>query len=141
MVILAQTDTTVGFLSQNAKKLAHIKERPQNKPFLKNFFTLRELTKSMRIPQRRKKELRRAKKRTYIIKDQAFRIATFPASSVLFKKAKWFYSTSANKSKESFEYNFAKEKADIIVINEVGLFESEPSALIKCNNKKKVRLR
>ena len=140
-VILAQTDTTVGFLSQDAEKLAHIKGRKPNKPFLKNIFSLKELKKSIRIPKSRKKELRRAKRTTYIVKNQAFRVATFPASSAIFRNAGWFYSTSANKSGEKFDYNFAKEKADIIVINEVGLFESEPSSLIKCNERKKVRLR
>ena len=140
-LILAQTDTTVGFLSQDAKKLADIKERSPQKPFLKNFFRFRELKKSIRLPQNRKKEIRRAKKTTYIVKNQAFRVARFPASSALFRNAGWFYSTSANKSGEKFDYNFAKEKADIIVINEVGLFESEASRLIKCNDRKKVRLR
>ena len=140
-VILAQTDTTVGFLSQNASKLAHIKGRTPDKPFLKNLFSLNELKKNIRIPQNRKKEIRRAKKTTYIVKNQAFRVAHFPASSVLFQNAGWFYSTSANKSGERFDYNFAKEKADIIVTNEVGLFESEPSRLVKCNERKKVRLR
>ena len=140
-VILAQTDTTVGFLSQSAEKLARIKDRKSDKPFLKNIFSLKELKKSIRIPQNRKKEIRRAKKTTYIIKNQAFRVARFPASSALFRNAGWFYSTSANKSGKKFDYNFAKEKADIIVINEVGLFESDPSRLIKCNERKKVRLR
>ena len=140
-VILAQTDTTVGFLSQSASLLAHIKGRTPDKPFLKNFFSLNELKKNIRIPQSRKKEVRRATKTTYIVKNQAFRIAHFPASSALFRNAGWFYSTSANKSGEKFDYNFAKEKADIIVINEVGLFESEPSRLLKCNERKKVRLR
>jgi len=140
-LILAQTDTTVGFLSQNAKKLAQIKERTPKKPFLKNFFSLRELKKNIRIPKNLKKEIRRAKRTTYIVKDQAFRVAHFPASSALFENAGWFYSSSANRSGEQFDYNFAKGKADIIVINEVGLFESEPSSLIKCNESKKVRLR
>ncbi len=141
MVILAQTDTTVGFLSQNAQKLSRIKGRSPNKPFLKNFFSLNELKKNIRIPQNRKKEIRRAKKTTYIVKNQAFRVTHFPASSALFRQAGWFYSTSANQSGKKFEYNFAKEKADIIVINEVGLFESKASRLIKCNERKKVRLR
>ncbi len=140
-IILAQTDTTVGFLSQNAKKLATVKGRAPDKPFLKNFFSFDELKKSIRIPQSKKKEIRRAKKTTYIVKNQAFRLASFPTSSSLFRNTGWFYSTSANQSGQNFDENFAKEKADIIVINEVGLFESEPSRLIKCNERKKVRLR
>ena len=140
-VILAQTDTTVGFLSQSAEKLAHIKGRSPNKPFLKNFFSFNALNKNIRIPQNRKKEIRRAKRTTYIIKNQAFRVAHFPASSALFRQAGWFYSTSANQSGKQFEHSFAKEKADIIVINEVGLFESEASRLVKCNDIKKMRLR
>ena len=141
VVILAQTDTTVGFLSQSAEKLAHIKGRSPKKPFLKNFFSFNELNKYIRIPQNRKKEIRRAKRTTYIIKNQAFRVAHFPASSAFFNQAGWFYSTSANQSGKQFEHSFAKEKADIIVINEVGLFESEASRLVKCNDIKKMRLR
>ena len=34
-VILTQTDTTVGFLSQNEKKLYEIKSRETTKPFIK----------------------------------------------------------------------------------------------------------
>ena len=140
-IILVQTDTTVGFLSQNAEKLSRIKERDLNKPFLKNFFSFDTLKKNIRIPQNRKKEIRRSKKTTYIVKNKGFRVTHLPVSSMFLHQADWLYSTSANKSGKMFDYNFAKEKADIIVINEVGLFESEASHLIKCNDKKKVRLR
>jgi len=47
-IYLVQTDTTVGFLSQDAKKLALIKKRDPNKPFLisvDSFKRLKEFSK------------------------------------------------------------------------------------------------
>ena len=43
-VLLAQTDTTVGLLSQDAKKLQKIKERPTSKPFIKVYKTFQRLS-------------------------------------------------------------------------------------------------
>ncbi len=140
-IILAQTDTTVGFLSQDAAKLASVKNRPQSKPFLKNIFLLKTLKTQLRVPQNRKKEIRRAKKTTFVVKNQAFRIASFPASTAIFRQLKWCYSTSANKTASGYDADFANEKADIIVQNAIGLFEEKPSKIIKINDRKRVRLR
>lgn len=140
-VILAQTDTTVGFLSQDGAKLASIKQREPTKPFLKNFFSLHELKKNIRIPQKRKKEVRRAKKTTFVVKNQAFRVASFPVSSAVFRSLQWCYSTSANRSSERYDAKYANEKADIIIKNALGLYEGKPSKILKINDVKKVRLR
>jgi tRNA A37 threonylcarbamoyladenosine synthetase subunit TsaC/SUA5/YrdC len=140
-VILTQTDTTVGFLSQNKKKLDIIKGRPPHKPYLINFLDFATLKQHVRIPNKRKKELRRAKKTTYIVNNQAFRVATPPTKSILFRKYKWFYSTSANKSGASFLLDFAIQKADIIIKNHYGLKENTPSKIFKINTCKKIRLR
>jgi tRNA A37 threonylcarbamoyladenosine synthetase subunit TsaC/SUA5/YrdC len=43
-VILTQTDTTVGFLSQDALKLYEIKSRNTTKPFIKVFFLLQVIS-------------------------------------------------------------------------------------------------
>ncbi len=138
-VFLAQTDTTVGFLSQDAKKLASIKRRPNTKPFLKNIFALKDL--SLRVPKKHKKLLRRSKQTTFVIKNEAFRIAKPKAHSTLLEKLQWCYSTSANQSGESFSQAFAFDAADVIVINHEGLFESSPSKIIKLSNHTKKRLR
>ena len=140
-IILAQTDTTVGFLSQNAQKLATVKKRSLKKPFLKNVFNLKTLKSMTRVPNICKKELRRAKKTTYIIKNQAFRVAHPAAQSFCFRTMQWCYSTSANESAKTFDQSFAKEKSDIIVINEKGLVEKPASAIIQINNHKRKRVR
>ena len=69
LVLLAQTDTTVGFLSQNEQKLRVVKQRSSNKPFLKVYSSFKSFkADNSRIPQQHKKMLRRAKKSTLSVK-------------------------------------------------------------------------
>ncbi|MEN4052164.1 MULTISPECIES: Sua5/YciO/YrdC/YwlC family protein [Sulfurimonas] len=141
-IILAQTDTTVGFLSQDAAKLREIKSRQSNKPFIKVFQNFKTLQKTnIRIPKSRKKMLRRAKKTTFIVKNQAFRIAPYSLDSEVLRKLEWSYSTSANESGRNYERSFCEQKADIIVEDKQGLFEGRASRLYKINNTKIKRLR
>jgi len=141
LVILTQTDTTVGFLSQNKERLDAIKGRPPHKPYLINFFDLATLKRHLRVPSSAKRSIRRAKKTTFIVKNQAFRVAQPQTVSKLLVDLQWCYSTSANESGKNYDENFAVQNADIIIKNEVGLYESTPSKLLKINHKKKVRLR
>ncbi len=141
-VILSQTDTTVGFLSQDAQKLYEIKSRQSSKPFLKvykNFKTF--LHEHNRIPKNMKNLVRRSKKTTFIVKNKAFRIANPHLDSQILRNISWGYSTSANESGKHFDRTFCEAKADIIIEDAKGLFESSSSALIKINNTKKKRLR
>jgi len=138
-IILAQADTTVGFISQDAKKLASIKSRPQSKPFIKIYNSL--LACESRIPHAKRKFLRRAKKTTFIVKNQAFRIVPHAKSSQILRDISWHYSTSANESGKKFSIEFCEDKADIIIEDSFGLKELQASKLIKLNNKKLRRLR
>ncbi|SFV56517.1 TsaC protein (YrdC domain) required for threonylcarbamoyladenosine t(6)A37 modification in tRNA [hydrothermal vent metagenome] len=141
-VILTQTDTTVGLLSQDAKKLREIKSRQQTKPFICVFQDFTALkSHSIRIPNRFKRNIRRAKKTTFIVKNRAFRVARSPLHSQLLSKLPWAYSTSANESGKTFQRDFCEQKADIIIENKQGLFESKASKLYKINQKKRKRLR
>jgi tRNA A37 threonylcarbamoyladenosine synthetase subunit TsaC/SUA5/YrdC len=141
-VILAQTDTTVGFLSQDAKKLYEIKSRAQTKPFLKVYSTFNDLKEdSLRIPKSQRKLVRRSKKTTFVVKNQAFRVTRQNIHSQLLKPYKWFYSTSANESGRNFQREFCEERADVIIEDKNSLFESEPSSLLKINAKKMEKLR
>jgi tRNA A37 threonylcarbamoyladenosine synthetase subunit TsaC/SUA5/YrdC len=85
--------------------------------------------------------LRRAKKTTFIVKNQAFRIASNPLNSALLRNLEWSYSTSANESGKKYERSFCEQKADIIVEDKCGLFEGEASKLYKINKTKIKRLR
>jgi len=141
-VILTQTDTTVGFLSQNGTKLAQIKSRDPYKPFIKVFQNFKSFHKcGMRIPKRQKNRIRRMKKSSFIVNSNSFRIASSPLDSAILRMMEWSYSTSANESKKSFERNFCEQKADIIIEDKRGLYENSASNIYKLNNKKIVRLR
>lgn len=130
-VILAQTDTTVGFLSQDASRLAAIKGRPEEKPFLKVFASLKILQEHTRIPLKYRSWFRHARKTTFVLKNQAFRYVSQEPHASLIAKYGWLYSTSANESGKHFNRNFCEAHSDIIVENANGFHEREPSKIFK----------
>lgn len=141
-VILTQTDTTVGFVSQNAFVLADIKTRPNTKPFIKVYSSLKSLkTQNKRVPNKQKSLIRRASKTTFIVKNEAFRVASYPLHSNILRNLDWVYSTSANESGKNFDRVFCQSKADIIIEDHNDLEEKTASKLFKVNNKKIKRLR
>ncbi|WP_345992033.1 hypothetical protein [Sulfurimonas sp. HSL-1716] len=141
-VLLAQTDTTVGFLSNDAKSLEKLKSRPPKKQFLKVYPSFKEFKKNgNRVPQKYKNLVRRAEKTTFIIKGRASRIVKDPLHLKLLKKYSWLYSTSANKSGYGFDKEFCITKSDIIIEDHRGLKEETPSSLYRLNNVKSRRLR
>jgi len=141
-VILTQTDTTVGFLSQNAAKLFEIKSRDTSKPFITIYPSLQQLKKtSKRIPTKYKNLVRRSKKTTFIVKNQAFRVVKPSLHSQLLRDLSWYYSTSANESSKHFNREFCELHADIVIEDERGLFEDSSSTLLKINKKSIRKLR
>jgi len=141
-VILTQTDTTVGFVSKNHKKLSEIKERESTKYFIKVYSSFKSLNSSTcRVPPNQKNIVRRSKKTTFIINNKSFRVSTQTTDSQILNNLQWVYSTSANKSQEKFSREFCELKADIIVENIDGLKENKSSTLIKLNHKKRKKLR
>ncbi|MEA2091645.1 MAG: hypothetical protein U9O83_04665 [Campylobacterota bacterium] len=141
-VILAQTDTTVGFLSQDEKSLQEIKQREASKPFIKVYKNFRTLIDSgQRIPQRFKNTIRRSNKTTFIVKNRAFRIANSSLDSQILRNTLWHYSTSANEKSKTFDREFCEKKADIIIENKEKLRELSSSSLYKINHIKKRRIR
>jgi len=131
-VILTQTDTTVGFISQNNNKLAHIKERSSSKPFIKVYNSFKHI--KIRIPQNKKNLVRRSSKTTFIVKNNAFRIDSTHKYSQILRELKWHYSTSANENSKKFNREFCEDKADILIENKNGLHELSSSRLLKINN-------
>ncbi|MBU1659117.1 hypothetical protein KKG72_08715 [bacterium] len=141
-VILTQTDTTVGFLSQNAKKLYEVKSRQTSKAFIrvyKDFKTF--LACGNRVPHAFKSKIRRSKKTTFIVKNKAFRVAPFTLNSQILRNSTWHFSTSANESGKNFDRDFCFTKADIIIEDVHGLCEKKSSSLYKINKVKRRRLR
>lgn len=141
-IVLTQTDTTVGFISQNREKLYEVKSRANDKPFIQVYSSLYCLLKNNhRIPQNKKQLIRRAKKTTFIVKNKAFRIAKSSLNSQFLRNLEWNYSTSANESGRNFNLEFCEDKADIIIQDKNGLHENSSSSLFKINNSKRVRIR
>lgn len=141
-VFLTQTDTTVGFLSQDAEALSRIKGRAPDKPFLKVYAEWKTFKAfGGRIPKTHRAYLRRARKTTFIVKNQASRIVNAGAHHTFLKPYGWFYSTSANQSGKPFERSFCEANADIIVLDKRGFSESVPSTIERLGREKKRKLR
>ncbi len=141
-VILTQTDTTVGFLSQDSLKLKEIKSRLSSKPFIKVYSSLKAFKEDgNRVPSSQKSRIRNSKKTTFIIKNRAFRVAKSSLNSSILRANSWNYSTSANESGKNFNREFCESKADIIIEDKNSLYEGRASSLYKINSKKMERLR
>ena len=140
-VILIQTDTTVGFLSQNEKRLHEIKSRDTSKAFIKVYPNFTSFKKDKnRVPNTHKSKVRHSNKTTFIVKNRAFRVANHKVNSSLVN-AEWYYSTSANETSKSFNRLFCEEKADIIIEDKESFHEGKASTLLKINSKKMRKLR
>ncbi len=142
VVYLAQTDTTVGFLSQNSSKLKSIKNRRGKKGFIISVDSFKTLKTFLRVPKNHKKMLRRVKETTIVYpNNQAIRVVKNKEHLKFLKKIKWAYSTSSNPSGFGFDESFAKESADVIIYTKSGFDEKNPSKIIKCGKISKRRLR
>lgn len=143
LTYLTQTDTTVGFLSSDDKRLCSAKQRDPNQKTLQvvnNYFTLQ---KYVRVPQKYKKFVRRAKTTTIIYPNKlAFRVVdTNSAHQNFLSKFNIMYSTSANKTQNRFDENYAVQNSDIIVYTKDGFSEKQASSIYKINNTKIKKIR
>lgn len=139
-IYLAQTDTTAGFLSKDLKALNLLKQRDVNKPCLITTAKFSELKKLTKIPNKFKNTIRKAKKTTFLYPNKkAIRVVKNHPHEFFLKKFDWFYSTSANKHKKSFDKIWAIKKADIIV-NDV-FFEGKSSKIFKISRTKIKKIR
>ncbi|MEA1880614.1 MAG: Sua5 YciO YrdC YwlC family protein [Campylobacterota bacterium] len=115
-VFLTQTDTTIGFVSQNANKLTLIKKRPAYKHYIKAVNSLKTLKTFTRIPSYHKNRVRRAKKTTFIMPNSlSYRVIKDKHHLLLLNRLKWAYTTSANLSSKSYDEVFARDASDIVI--------------------------
>ncbi len=115
-VFLTQTDTTIGFVSQNADKLTTIKQRPPHKHYIKAVNSLATLKTFTRVPSLHKNRVRRSRKTTFILPDgHSYRLIQDQHHLLLLNRLKWAYTTSANLSDHAYDEKFAKEMADVII--------------------------
>lgn len=143
LVYLVQTDTTVGFSSLNDERLSNIKQRPKNQKILKTVYSFATLKEFSRVPKNHRKMVRNSKKTTFIYPNlYSFRVINQDSSFFEFiRKFKVLSSTSANKTKENFDYQFAIKNVDVEVVNHLGFFETNSSNIYKIgkNRLKKIR--
>ncbi len=168
-IFLAQSDTTIGFLCADFQKLNAIKGRSVQTNTLVTLDSLEKLKRLVRIPNAHKKRIRRSSRTTFIyrgknaikqargtkeslegclsqfLKSLAIRVVqqqSKRASHAEFLRFfPYLYSTSANKHKESFVFEFALENADVIVLD-ARLFSAQtPSKIYKISNLKISRIR
>ncbi len=143
LVYLTQTDTTVGFLSSDNKKLCTIKNRPTTQKTLRVVDSFKTLTTHTRIPKQQRKLIRNSKNTTFIYPNgESFRVVDKDCLHHKFiKKFGTLYSTSANLTGEKFDIEFAAKNSDIEVLTNKKYFESNSSNIIKINKSKLIQLR
>ena len=139
---LTQTDTTVGFLSNDSYRLSIAKDREAKQPFLICVDTFAKLKNLTHIPKHHRKKIRRSSKISFLYPNKkAIRvIKEFPHARFL-KGFDFLYTTSANKNRERFELNYALSQADIIIKDQHSLYEGKSSHIIKLGKKQIQKLR
>lgn len=140
-IILTQTDTTVGFLSQNDKSLIRLKNRDSSKPFLKVYSSLARLNNSIRVPLKYRSLVRHAKKTTFVINNQAVRYVQDEHHARLIERYGWLYSTSANESGKEYDELFCRSHSDLIVEDARGLKPTPASKIFRLTSTQSKKLR
>lgn len=116
LVFLTKTDTTIGFVSQNAQKLSAIKQRPPHKHYIKAVNSLDTLKTFTRVPRKHKNRVRRSSKTTFILPNSySYRIIQDTHHLLLLNRLTWAYTTSANLSHQPYDEKFAKNAADVVI--------------------------
>jgi len=142
-VYLVQTDTTVGFLSNDPYKLSAIKQRNPNQKILRTVDSFKTLQEFIRVPNKFKKQVRNSIKTTFIYPNgDSFRVVDRDNKHQNFlQKHHILYSTSANLTKQEFNEEFAIENSDIVIFTKEGFSNTTSSKIYKINKVKAKRIR
>lgn len=143
MLILAQTDTTVGFISLSSECINRAKKRELSQKVLQTFPSFKLLKEVTRVPKKHRSFVRRAKKTTFVLANKkAFRIVDKESlHHSLVKSMGAIYSSSANETKKSFNEYDACLQSDIIVKDRRGFYEAKASEMFKLSTSSKKRMR
>ncbi|RDU70841.1 hypothetical protein CQA66_07445 [Helicobacter aurati] len=140
LVFLAQTDTTIGFLSKNKQLINQRKGAKENKELLMEFANLQAI--HYRVPVYFRNFIRRAKKTSFIVaKTKSFRVITDSYHYAFLQNLQYLYSSSANPTNKGFDKQFAEQNADISVIDERGLFSAKSSRILQIKGQRIKRIR
>jgi len=113
---LTQTDTTIGFVSQDSSKIDKAKKRLANKHYIRVVNSLEILQKFTRVPTAHKNRVRRASRTTFIMPSgYSFRVVKDTEHKLLLDRLQWAYSSSANLSGAEYDAIYAKEQAEVVV--------------------------
>lgn len=133
LLFLAQSDTTLGFLSSDPLRINHAKARA-NQKILIEASSLRVLGRFSRIPSKYKNLIRRKSKTTFIYPNgHAIRVVRDAWHLRFLSSKEWLYSSSANKTKHDYDAEFAFLQADVVVCDARGLAPHAPSEIYKIN--------
>ena len=113
---LTQTDTTIGFVSQDPSKIDQAKKRLPDKHYIRVVNSLETLKTFTRVPQRHKNRVRRSIRTTFIFpQGESFRVVKDTKHNLLLDRVKWLYSSSANLSGSVYDEEYAKKMTEVIV--------------------------
>ncbi len=141
-IFLAQTDTTVGFLSKDKRALNKIKKRPLDTPCIKSVGSLKDLLLHVRVPKAHKNRLRKSAKTTFIYPNkQSFRVIKSSPHKEFISSHEWMYSSSANLTCKDFDEAYARSVADEVIENEGGFFERKASNIFLLSREKMRKIR
>ncbi|RUM43814.1 MAG: Sua5 YciO YrdC YwlC family protein [Hydrogenimonas sp.] len=141
LIYLVQTDTTAGFLSCSAERLATCKQRSLQQPFLKALSRFSDIHGVGRVPAKHRAFVRRSKKSSFILPNgQSFRVIQGPHQRFV-KKFGWCFTTSANRHREPFDEATAKAMCDVMVESKEGFCAKTPSTIWRLYRSRKVKIR
>jgi tRNA A37 threonylcarbamoyladenosine synthetase subunit TsaC/SUA5/YrdC len=113
---LTQTDTTIGFVCQDASKIDKAKNRRPNKHYIQVINSLETLKTFTRVPNNHKNRVRRAKRTTFIMPSSlSFRVVKNTEHNLLLNRLEWVYSSSANLSGAEYDEEYAKKNAEVLL--------------------------
>ena len=115
-LFLTQTDTTIGFISQDPNKIDLAKRRLPNKHYIRAVDSLKTLQKFSRVPHKYKNRVRRSKRTTFIMPNGlSFRVIKDCKHNLLLDRVEWAYTSSANLSGFEYDKVYAREATEVIV--------------------------
>ena len=141
MIYLTSTDTIVGFVSRDCRRLNEIKSRPIEQPCIMAIASLSALREHTRIPIAHRCRVRRSKRTTFVLPNgRSYRIIRDSSHSKLIRELQWAYTTSANPHTKPYDEQWAKTKADIVIYPLIQT-HNKPSSIYRLGHHHLIRLR
>jgi tRNA A37 threonylcarbamoyladenosine synthetase subunit TsaC/SUA5/YrdC len=141
-VVLIQSDTTVGLLSQSGPQLNRLKGRLETQPLIETVASLAVLKKRLRVPVAVRSRIRRTARTTIAYpQGQAIRVVSGRHARQL-QALGWCYSTSANPTGRGFSEPWAKEQANLWCLRPEGFSAQRASKIFRLSrNGRLIKLR